>query len=182
MESTPATEIPSTTRLMAAQLDWIWQNFTRPRYDGLTDEEYLWEPVEGCWSVREVDGRWQADHAEPEPDPAPVTTIAWRLGHLITGVFGERAHSHFDGPPCREHAWDYAGTADEALAQLDAAYDAWMGGVRALTDEQLDLAVGMAEGPFFASHPMSELVLHINREAIHHGAEVALLRDLYRAR
>jgi hypothetical protein len=24
-------------------------------------------------------------------------------------------------------------------------------------------------------------VLHINREVIHHGAEVALLRDLYRA-
>jgi hypothetical protein len=29
---------------------------------------------------------------------------------------------------------------------------------------------------------MAELVLHINREAIHHGAEVALLRDLYAAR
>jgi len=26
---------------------------------------------------------------------------------------------------------------------------------------------------------MSTLILHINREAIHHGAEVALLRDLY---
>jgi hypothetical protein len=29
---------------------------------------------------------------------------------------------------------------------------------------------------------MAALVLHINREVIHHGAEVALLRDLYRAR
>jgi hypothetical protein len=26
---------------------------------------------------------------------------------------------------------------------------------------------------------MAELVLHINREVIHHGAEIALLRDLY---
>jgi hypothetical protein len=26
---------------------------------------------------------------------------------------------------------------------------------------------------------MAELVLHINREMLHHGAEVALLRDLY---
>lgn len=25
-------------------------------------------------------------------------------------------------------------------------------------------------------------MLHVNREVIHHGAEVALLRDLYRAR
>ena len=28
---------------------------------------------------------------------------------------------------------------------------------------------------------MATLVFHINREAIHHLAEVALLRDLYRA-
>jgi hypothetical protein len=28
---------------------------------------------------------------------------------------------------------------------------------------------------------MAELVLHINREALHHGAEICLLRDLYRA-
>jgi len=27
---------------------------------------------------------------------------------------------------------------------------------------------------------MATLVMHINRELIHHGAEVCLLRDLYR--
>ena len=27
---------------------------------------------------------------------------------------------------------------------------------------------------------MATLILHINREVMHHGAEVALLRDLYR--
>jgi hypothetical protein len=27
---------------------------------------------------------------------------------------------------------------------------------------------------------MAALVLHINRETIHHGAEIMLLRDLYR--
>jgi hypothetical protein len=27
---------------------------------------------------------------------------------------------------------------------------------------------------------MATLILHINREVIHHGAEVTLLRDLYR--
>jgi len=29
---------------------------------------------------------------------------------------------------------------------------------------------------------MTVLVLHINREALHHGAEIALLRDLYASR
>jgi hypothetical protein len=29
---------------------------------------------------------------------------------------------------------------------------------------------------------MAGLVLHINREVIHHGGEISLLRDLYRDR
>lgn len=29
---------------------------------------------------------------------------------------------------------------------------------------------------------MATLVLHVNREVLHHGAEIALLRDLYRWR
>jgi hypothetical protein len=41
--------------------------------------------------------------------------------------------------------------------------------------------VGEAEG-IYADRPYSTLVLHIHREAIHHLAEVALLRDLYAAR
>jgi hypothetical protein len=28
---------------------------------------------------------------------------------------------------------------------------------------------------------MAELIVHINREVMHHGAEICLLRDLYRA-
>ena len=32
-----------------------------------------------------------------------------------------------------------------------------------------------------ADHPMAELVLHLNREAIHHMSEIALLCDLWRA-
>jgi len=38
---------------LAEQLDWYWHKSLRPRLDGLTDEEYFWEPVEGCWSLRQ---------------------------------------------------------------------------------------------------------------------------------
>ena len=34
------------------QLDGHWTHQLRPRLDGLTDQEYLWEPVPGCWNVR----------------------------------------------------------------------------------------------------------------------------------
>ncbi|MFD5814075.1 hypothetical protein [Streptomyces sp. NPDC127038] len=70
---------------VAEQLEWYWHKNLRPRLDGLTDQEYFWEPVRGCWSI-----------------------------HARSG--------------------------------------------------------------------MENRVLHVNRELIHHGAEISLLRDLYRWR
>ncbi|HEX7993167.1 MAG TPA: hypothetical protein VF506_04545, partial [Streptosporangiaceae bacterium] len=52
-------------------------------------------------------------------------------------------------------------------------------GVRGLGPDGLIWPCGPAEGPY-ADYPLADLVLHINREALHHGAEIALLRDLYR--
>jgi len=37
----------------------------------------------------------------------------------------------------------------------------------------------IAPWALLADYPFAALILHINREAIHHGAEIALLRDLY---
>ena len=72
----------------------------------------------------------------------------------------------------------YAGTAAQALSQLDEVYAAWLAGVKSLGDAGLAPPCGPAEGPL-AGYPMATLVLHINRETLHHGAEIALLRDLY---
>ncbi|HEX4977026.1 MAG TPA: DinB family protein [Nocardioides sp.] len=182
------TTKPRTGGTLLDQLDWHWQHQLRPRLDGLGDAEYLWEPVPGCWNVRPRGsgtapiraggGAFTIDFAFPQPEPAPVTTIAWRLGHLVVGVLGARNASHFGGPPCDYETWDYAGTADGALEQLDEAYVRWADGVRTLGAEELARPCGPAEGPW-ADRSMEELVLHINREVIHHGAEIALLRDLY---
>lgn len=171
------------------QLDWHWQYQLRPRLNGLTDDEYLWEPVPGCWSIRRRGesnapisagaGDFTMDYAMPPNDPEPVTTIAWRLAHIIVGVFGSRNASHFGGPPVDYPTFTFAGTADEALRQLDEVHDAWISGVRGLGADGLTRPLGGTEAPEYAEAPMAELILHINREAIHHGAEIALLRDLY---
>jgi hypothetical protein len=174
------------TAQLADQLDWHWRNALRPRLAGLTDDEYFWEPVGGCWTVHR-DGT--IDFAYPPPQPAgsdalrasgssPVTTIAWRLAHVIVGVLAMRNHSHFGGPPADYQSWPYATDADTALTQLDDAYERWNTGVRALSDEDLTRPCGPAEGPY-ADYALSELILHINREVIHHGAEIACLRDLH---
>jgi uncharacterized damage-inducible protein DinB len=138
--------------ILGDQLGWHWTYQLRPRLDGLTDEEYLWEPAPG------------------------VPTIAWRLAHITDDCLALRTASHFGGPP--PGAGALATGADEALAQLDRAYAAWSAGVTRLGEEGLARPCGEAEGPF-ASYPLAALVLHINRETIHHGAEIALLRDLY---
>jgi hypothetical protein len=170
------------------QLDFHFRHHLRPRLEGLTDDEYFWEPAPGSWNVRPREeatsghaaggGDLVVDYAWPEPDPAPLTTIAWRIGHVVAGCFAMRTSSHFGGPPRDYTTWTYAATADEALAQLDATYDAWSAGVESLGEEGLARPVGQAEGPF-AESPYADLVLHINRELIHHGAEICLLRDLY---
>lgn len=163
------------TDLLADQLEFHWSHQLRPRLEGLTDDEYFWQPVPDCWTVHPDGG---VDFVYPEPTPTPFTTIAWRLAHVIIGVFAMRNHSHFGGPAADYESWPYATDAATALAQLDTEHQRWTAGVRTLSDDDLNRPCGPAEGPY-ADHPMSVLVLHINREVIHHGAEIALLRDLY---
>lgn len=173
---------------LVAQLEWHWAHQLRPRLAGLTDAEYFWEPVPGCWSIRRQGestapisagvGEYTIDFAWPQPDPPPVTTIAWRLAHIIVGVVSTRNANHFGGPPADYQTWEYARSAADALAQLDDGYAGWITGVRSLGARGLARPCGPAEP--FPEASMAALVLHINREVIHHGAEISLLRDLYR--
>jgi len=173
------------TTSLADQIDWHWQNQARPRLDGLSDREYFWEPVADCWNIRPRteavampvgSGDFIIDFAIPEPSPPPVTTIAWRLGHVIVGVLGERNTRYFGGPAVSYPDFDYPGSAARSLALLDEFYARWIRGVRGLDTKGLTSACGE---PGFEASPMADLVLHIHRELIHHLAELALLRDLY---
>lgn len=166
---------------LLAQLDFYWEQSLWPRLAGLTDDEFFWQPVPNCWTVHpRPDGPAEIDWAWPEPDPPPVTTIAWRLAHVAIGVFGLRASAHFgDGSLTFANA-PWPTSAADGLALLDEQHAAWRAGVRGLDDDALRRPVGSAEGDW-ASHSMAALVLHLNREVMHHGGEIALLRDLYRA-
>jgi hypothetical protein len=187
MTSQTATDKAWNARLRD-QVDYHWTSQLRARLDGLGDAEYFWEPVPGCWNVRPRGtgtapvragaGEMTIDFAMPEPDPPPFSTIAWRLGHVIVGVLAVRNAAHFGRAPTDYQSFEYAPTAAEALAQLDAEYAAWLAGVESLGEDGLARPCGPAEGPW-GERSMAELVLHINREVIHHLAEVCLLRDLY---
>ncbi|MBH0119469.1 DinB family protein [Rhodococcus sp. CX] len=169
------------------QWEFHWNHQIRVRLEGLSDDEYSWSPVSDAWSVRPRgtstaqiqagSGDFTIDFAFPEPVPAPFTTIAWRLGHVIVGVLAVRNEAHFGAAPASYESWEYAGDAATALDQLETQLDVWLAGVRDLGNDGLLVAVGEKEP--YPELTRADLVLHIHRELIHHLSEVSLLRDLH---
>jgi enamine deaminase RidA (YjgF/YER057c/UK114 family) len=174
-------------RTLREQIEFHWNHQVRARLEGLTDDEYFWSPVPDAWSVRPRgtstaampagNGDFTIDYAYPNPVPAPFTTIAWRLSHVIVGVLAMRNASHFGAPEVSYDSWEYAGNAATALDQLQTQLDAWLAGVRGLDEAALRVPVGPKEP--YPDAPVADLVLHIHRELIHHLSEICLLRDLY---
>ena len=153
----------------------------RGRLDGLTDDEYFWEPVAGCWTIRPRDsGAFVPDFSVLPPGTPPFTTIAWRLAH-VTDILGETRNATWLGlEPEAPDDLTAEPTAERALARLEQAHDRWERYMEAVTDD----ALGRKLGPIarrFADGTGVGFVLHQIDEVIHHGAEVALLRDWYRA-
>jgi hypothetical protein len=162
----------------------------------MTDEEYLWEPVPDCWSVRRRaegpgpratllagTGDWGRDAAAyPHPWPPPFTTIAWRLSHLSEMLTLRADHTAGTRTLTRS---DYAaaGDAAAALAAFDAGATAWRTALLSVDDAALD-TVGYCTYPHGgdAEEPFIDIAWWVNQELLHHGAEIALLRDLYRSR
>ncbi|MFF3303788.1 DinB family protein [Streptomyces sp. NPDC002908] len=124
-----------------------------------------------------------AHTGEPEPDEVPLTTIAWRLGHLHScfagqweWTFGERRHD--------PHLLvDFTPSAALELDRFWALVDRWRESVGTVTEEQLD-TVGFSQYPYGSDpdDPFITVLAGANLEFIHHMAEIALLRDLWRAR
>jgi DinB superfamily/Ankyrin repeats (many copies) len=168
---------------LLSRSDFAWQRIRR-RLDGLTDVEYLWEPVPDCWTVRPIptdQTAFQMDGSPVPPQPAPFTTIAWRVAHIIECLQAERTATWFgvapepgDGQPV------VPGTAAGALEALDQAYAAWHRRVAAIDVGGLALPMGEV-AQMYADQSRAAFVLHILDEVAHHGAEVCVLRDLYSA-
>jgi DinB superfamily len=168
------------------------RDISRRRLEGLGDDEYLWEPVPGAWSVRPRGkavsaepygpGEWQLDFQLEAPEPPPVTTVAWRLGHLTSGIAGrwEWTFGPRRLPP--EDLVEFTPRAAEALAEWQSWLARWREGLAALTSERLD-QVGFGQYPWGLDRtiPFVGIVWWTNQEVIHHLAEIALLRDLWQA-
>jgi hypothetical protein len=150
------------------------------RLDGLSDDEYRWEPVVGCWNVRpspDAPRGWTVDYPEVHPDPPPFTTIAWRMLHISDGntIYWEHAFG-----PGKKNFGDLAphGSALDAIEYLIESQRPITATLERLDDDQLD-----EERPtqFGAPWPARRVLAVLLDEQLHHGAEIGVLRDLYRA-
>ena len=152
----------------------------RTRLVGLGDDEYLWEPAPDSWTIRpDEGGSWLGDWESPVWPP-PLTTIAWRLGHIVQNLFDRRYATHLGLEPLRPPPASLPPTADEALALLDEGCVTALGYLGAMDESALGEPLGPVAGPW-ADDDRASFVLHILDELTHHGAEVAVLRDLYRS-
>lgn len=150
--------------------------------EGMPVEEYLWEPVAGCWSVRAgEDGVFRAEKPAYDPQPAPFTTIAWRVWHIGADCLRGYCEHFWEGVKRdRERQLIWPGTPEGALAQLEQDWSRFRAHVAAMDEAALAAPLGPKGGPY-AKDSHHALVLHALDEVIHHGAEIGVIRDLYRA-
>jgi hypothetical protein len=165
---------------LLSSLDQTWAQLEQ-RLGGLTPTEYLWEPCPHGWTVRDTpDGIALADWEKPDPDPAPVTTIAWRMWHIavdcLDGYSSRRFATSGTGFTDRQWVLD----VDTAQSLLARAWHTFRDAIAEGGPAALAEPVGPAFGPY-AEDTTFALALHAQHEVAHHGAEIALLRDLYAA-
>jgi hypothetical protein len=177
-----------------SQVDWWWTRLFRPRLEGLTDDELWWVPVERAWTLHRADDG--AFHYEWPPgsvgeSPPPFTAMSWRLCHLTLPCLAGWSLSYEGAADPAEQvaAMTFPEGAHDAVALVEHWWARWRQGLAALRDEQLLAPIGATaftvDAPVMRlgrGDPLLHHVLHQHRELIHHGAEVNLLRDLYRSR
>ena len=182
--------------------------FTLTRaWTGLTDDEFLWEPLDGSWSVRPKAecrtptpfgrGEWLVDFdgdlamsSTREMPAEPLTTIAWLMWH-VGSMPGRAAELDFlGGTRAAGSGWTSPYSTDhpifisaaEAVETMQHGWRALDQALQAATDEQLEhqtrfWGYGGQPGPAAPGHQILASTLN---EISHHGTQICVLRDLYR--
>ena len=172
-----ATSVAQTELLMFYD---EWSRRYQDRLRGLTQAEYDWEPVPGAWSVRTTPDGAQVERVEPDPDPPPVTTIAWRMWHIAIECLEGYAARVFGTTATDLEDRAFTLDVDEAIDITARAAGGFRAALVAQGPDWLFEQLGPTYGPY-AEATYLGLTLHVIDELVHHGAEVALLRDLYAA-
>jgi hypothetical protein len=172
-QTRPTTDVRD---VILSSMDRMFEQLME-RVDGLTDREYLWEPAPESWSVRSIEGGAAEVDGAGVRDviPAPVTTIAWRMWHIAIDCFDDYTRRFEDDVSEAQPHWTMdASEAVEATRQKWQQY-------RELVEE-LDWWQELGDSwDSWSRHSVADMAMHASNELVHHGAEIGLLRDLYRS-
>ena len=155
--------------------------------DGVSDDEFFWEPVAGCWTVHrrsesrgvsaDGSGEWVIDWDPAQPKPAPFTTIAWRAVHTAGTNYLYWEHAFGSASPMFD--LELPGNAADATRFLSDSQRQVTQTLASLSESDLDTMVRHTSG---GQRPVHRILAGLINEQVHHGAEMSLLRDLYRYR
>ena len=152
------------------------------RLEGLSDAEYLWEPVGDSLSIHPGDdGVFRVGELFPASLPGMpdlVTTIAWRMWHIGNLCLRGYVTHFFEDVPELGDRQAWPGTAKEGVQALAEEWECFISRIAALGDKRLLEPMGLGPGGW-AGETYLKLALHALDEAAHHGGEIGLLRDLY---
>ncbi|MEO6701206.1 MAG: DinB family protein [Jatrophihabitantaceae bacterium] len=171
------TEDTALLPMLLTGLDDAW-NRLHGRLAGLSQAEYRWSPVAGCWDVREGPDGWTVEGAREDPEPAPVTTIAWRMWHLAADCLSNYVSPELGDWPLQVTGSQWHGDVDTAQAELATAYRTFRARLDGLGEDGLRAKLGPDWGSY-AEQNWADLAVHALDELAHHGGEIGLLRDLY---
>lgn len=153
----------------------------------ISDTEFFWEPAPGCWTVHRRSerratsadgaGEWVIDYEVPDPDPAPLTTIAWRTVHIA--AFNYLYWDYAFGSANLSFDLEVPGSAAAAVEWLRASQLPLANALAETDDTDLDAPCRTNWGDTWPCHRIFTTLI---TEQTHHGAEISLLRDLYRSR
>ena len=165
----------SEREMLSWQFDLVWRlaGYHLPL---LTDEECLWEPAPGSWSVRQrTDGSWHADWAEPVPDRAPPTTIGWLTWHILWW-WGSASSALRNENIAEREAVRWPGNAAATIDALNALSTQWADVLSRATDLERPVAY-----PWSEPRPLRLLLAWANCELMKNVAEIGMLRHLFAA-
>ena len=165
----------SRVALLLNQMDDVYESLWNQLH-GLSDREYLWQPIGNCWTVRDQAGQWVTDFEEPDPEPPPFTTIGRRLVHV-----GDWKHVYHDwafGPRTLTFPdLEAPSHASGALARLEQGHTLLRG-----SGNPGRCGDGPARSDELGDSWRAWRIFWtmIDHDA-HHGGEIGCLRDFYRA-
>ena len=163
--------------VLLGQLDDAWGR-VQDYLAGLTADEFAWSPGGDVWHLTrsEQDGHWTIPYSWVPPQPAPFTTIAWRMAHMAVNKVLVVDHA-FGARQARLADLDLPADVAGMMAYLHTCHLPFRAQVERLADDDL---VTLRYTEWGEQRPTERIIASAILHDVEHGAQIATVRELFR--